>query len=199
MNHKTIRHLTKVAVAIYAATLCSCASDPMYTLNIGKIHDVNYPPDKIVGNWTSMNVEEFTYNGVASEEKSYYDIKPNGRGHLRLVAANPSSGMSISAEAEFSWKYLGANRWVITLPPSSGYRVTSSNNMQLGPRDSASMTVRYLDGNLYEVAGSGDVSASGYAEVDPRKVWVPTDEEHVPAMVQRLRGGLQIPVESFER
>ena len=128
-----------------------------------------------------MVMAEVTSNTAVSEDKSYYDIKPNGKGHVRQIGANPSSGISITMDADFSWKYLGANRWVVTLPPLSEYRVTSANNINLGSRPSYSMTVRYFDGNLYEVA------ASEIAAGETRKVWVPADAEHVGAMAQRLR------------
>jgi hypothetical protein len=174
MKTKTVIYLSRVIVTIFAATLCSCAvPDPMWSANAGRIQDINYPSTQIVGTWATMVISEVTTNTEAPEVKVYYDIKPGGRGHLRQASTNRATGGSMSLEADFTWKYLGSNNWVIVLPPSTDYRITSSNNAQMGYRASVSMNVRYWNGNLYVMPG--------------QQVWVPADADHVAAMAQRMR------------
>jgi hypothetical protein len=58
--------------------------------------------------------------------------------------------------------------------------------MHLGSRPGYSVTVRYFDGNLYEVAKTGPA-------VDELKtVWVPADQAHASAMAARLRSQPQV-------
>jgi hypothetical protein len=179
MRNVSFEQLSRLVVAVFATALCSCAvPDPMWSANAGSIQDVNYPSTKIVGTWATMVMSEVTTNTAAPEVKVYYEIRPGGRGHLRQVSTNRATGAGMTLEADFTWKYLGSNKWLITLPPSTEYKITSSNNSQIGYRDSVTMNARYWNGNLYVMPG--------------QQVWVPADAEHVAAMAQRMRGQPQL-------
>jgi hypothetical protein len=125
-----------------------------------------------------MNMASVTTNTTPSEQKIYYEIGPNGMGRVRQHTTNPESGLYITIEADFRWKYLGANRWLIMLPPSTAYRVLDANQFSMGYRPAVTFTVRYYDDNLYE-------------EGIPL-VLVPADPAHVAALSQRLRSQPQL-------
>lgn len=145
----------------------------MYSQNAAKIQSVDFPRDKIVGTWASMGMNAFVSPDVAMESKIYYEIRPNGAGTLRQADMNRANGHSISIEAEFTWRYLGKNSWMIRLPASTEYRVIANNQMNMGYRGPITFTVRYFNGNIYMPQG--------------KEVWVPADREHVSELANRFR------------
>lgn len=160
--------------AICALLLCSCAAtDPKFVMNAPKIPDVNYPPDTILGTWADMFISPIQGPSTVSEGKIYYEIRPNGKGGVRQFTKNARTGHSISLEADIKWKYFGNNKWEIYLPPSSEYRVTSEDGMEMGKRGAVTIYASFYDDELYVLP--------------TRHVWVRADAERVADLSRRLR------------
>ncbi len=151
----------------------SCVTpDPMYVQNAGRIRDTDYSKDQITGTWATMFVSQVQTLTRNRENKSYYDLQSGGEGRARQVDRNLITGSHISMDAPIRWVYLGQNRWRISIPGSSAWRVTSSNNMTKGECPPFEIVVRYLDGRLYTNSG---------------RVWVKAEPGEVSRMAQRLR------------
>jgi hypothetical protein len=147
--------------------------DPMFSENVGMIQDTNYPSSKIVGTWATFGASPVQTETVNNEVKIYFDINSNGSGRIRQCSKNLATGHDMSLEANFRWKYLGANRWDIMLPSSNEYKTTDSNLMTKGNIGARTVHVRYYQGNLYEMTGGG--------------VWVPANRENISEMANRRR------------
>ena len=153
--------------------ITSCVMpDPLYMQNVGRISDIEYPPEKIIGTWAAMSVSPFQTLTQDMESKTYYDLRSGGGGRARQADRNNITGSYISMEASIRWAYLGQNRWKISIPGSSAWRVTSSKNMTKGECAPFGHVVRYLDGRLY---------------TDKGRVWVKAQPGEVSRMAQRLR------------
>ena len=169
-----VHFLLRVSPVAVALLLCSCRTpDPKYSANVSRIPDINYSPDKIVGTWADVYISLVQSQTVGSEGKVYYEFRPGGRGLMRQASRNTTTGASLSIEGDFTWKYLGANRWVLNMPPSSEYRVTSSNNLVMGYRPAVAIYVRYFENELYVTPGGS--------------VWVRATRERVTELARRVR------------
>ena len=168
------KNLLYSGILLVALLLCSCTTpDPRFVENASKIEDISYPPGKIVGTWAAVYISVVQAQNVDSEGKVYYQIRPGGKGLMRQASKNTSTGESLSLEGDFTWKYLGANRWMINMPPSSEYRITSTSHMSMGYRPAVTFYVRYYNDELYITPGSN--------------VWVRADREHVEELARRVR------------
>ncbi len=168
------QHAAIAAIIILSGSLPSCVMpDPMFTQNAGMIQDINYPSSKIVGTWASVQVAAIQTDTVKMEDKTYYEFFSNGRGKTRQSSKNRATGSSISMEANFRWKYQGANTWKIMLPASSEYRVIDNQNMAMGNVAAREGQLRYYQGNLYEM--------------DTRQIWVRATAENIANLAKRHR------------
>jgi len=171
---KTTRHAAIAATMILSGLLPSCIMpDPMFSENAGMIQDINYPSSKVVGTWVSFNASPFQTETDVKEDKSYYDLWPNGRGRIRQSSKNLATGHSIAMEANLRWEYLGSNRWNVMLPPSSAYKVTDRNQMTMGSIGARVSQVRYYQGNLYDM--------------DVGDVWVSATKGNISELTKRRR------------
>lgn len=170
----TQQHAAIAAIIILSGMMPSCMMpDPMFSENVGMIQDINYPPSKIVGTWASFDNSPLQPDELKTENKTYYEIYPKGRGKTVQSSKSLATGNSIAMEANFKWEYLGANTWKIKLPPSSEYRITDSRSMTMGSIGARECQVRYYEGNLYQMKGG--------------QVWVPATARNISELAKRRR------------
>ena len=169
--------MSKAVVILLPILLCSCVAlapnDPKYAANRERIQPINYPQNTIVGTWTSMDVVPIQMSDFYMDIKVSYEFLPGGTGTLIQTTQNRANGTSLDIEADCKWRYVGPNRWMIMLPPSSEYRVLASKGMSMGTRGAVNSFASYLEDELY---------------VEPeREVWVRSDQARVSELARRLR------------
>lgn len=180
MTYKPASLISALAVLGTALTLTSCTvQDPLFAADSGRIADIAYPANQIVGLWVSVDYNT-VQDSTHADTKSYYDIRPNGQGGVRQSSFYRATGHSLSLEANFHWQYLGRNRWIISLPGSSSYKVTENNgHLTTGHSDPGQLTARYYNDKLY-LSASKDGFSIGI-------VWVRGTAENVAASIHRAR------------
>lgn len=169
--------MLRIVLIVYCSILTGCVTpDPLFLQNAAKVQDVEYSPNKVVGVWTQMYVSPVQSKTFALERKLYFDLAPGGRGRMREVVMNRSTGGKLVGEQSISWKYSGLNRWKVNIPPSSGMEVTEKRNINLEFSRSdpgALVEYRYYGGNLYDFKN--------------RIVLVPADGKNVSQLADRMR------------
>lgn len=180
MNLKTNNLIVqKLAFIALVVLLSSCAiQEQLYTSGSSGIPDTNYPAEKIVGTWVTVNPNK-TGDPGKEDSKIYYDFMPNSRGKTRQFSMYKSSGHSISLEANFSWEYLGSNRWRISLPGVAGYKVIENHGVTVGAIKPRTLIARYHDDKLF-VTGN----ALGF---QVGMVWVRATRENILESLHRAR------------
>ena len=180
---KTHSTLLAIVVAGMACLLASCGHpDPLYFQNARYIKDCEYPKNRIVGSWATLQTPVVSSDRVHIEDKSYFQLRSGGTGQVRQFSKNYRSGSTIELEANLHWSYLGRNHWRISLPSSDAYRVTNvTGGMSKGYRGPVNHVVRYYDGRLYEPQRA--------------RVWVPLTEREIKALAERMRSQGFITVE----
>ena len=153
-NQSTLLSLFIAACTIMALASCT-VPDPKFLENARNIQAIDYPKNKIVGTWVNVLIANYQTNDESMEYKHYFDIRPNGRGTIRLVGINKLTGGHLSAEGEFTWGYLGMNKWKISLPGTAEYRTTDSHLMSRDTRTNhpgRDHFVSYYNDELYDFA-----------------------------------------------
>lgn len=180
MNRKTINIIApKLIFIAFAMLLFSCAvQEQLYTSGSSGIPDTNYPADKIAGVWVTVNPNK-TGDPGKDDTKIYYEFMPNNRGKTRQFSTFKANGHSISLEANFSWEYLGSNRWRISLPGITGYKVIENHGVNVGGIKPRTMIARYHEDTLF-VTGN----ALGF---QVGMVWVRATRENILASLHRAR------------
>ena len=120
-----------------------------------------------------MDVVPIQMSDFYMDNKVSYEFFPDGTGTLIQTTQNRANRTSLDIEADCKWRYVGPNRWMILLPPSSAYRVLASKGLVMGTRGPVNCFASYFEDELY---------------VEPtRQVWVRTDEARVWELARRLR------------
>jgi hypothetical protein len=88
--------------------------DPAFEAAKHSIPDTDYPAAQIVGEW--MNVQADTAR--TWEVKTYIQLSRGGKGLSRMVAFEHAI-KSAEKTQDLRWKYLGENRWSVTVLPGS--------------------------------------------------------------------------------
>lgn len=159
--------------------LNSCAvEEARYTSTKGDISSTNYSPEKILGLWVTVNPNR-TGDPAKDDTKIYYDIMQGNRGRTRQFSMYKATGHSISLEANFTWEYLGNNRWKISLPGIAGYKVIENHGVNVGDIKPRTLIARYHDDKLY-VTGN----ALGF---QVGMVWVRATRENISDSLRRAR------------
>lgn len=187
MRTKSHLFVLNLSTILIAALLASCATpDPKFLANARNVTDTNYPSDKILGTWAHISVRPVETAYEAIETKVYFDFRRNGRGTVREAVRNKANGGSLSAEAGFTWAYLGNNRWKFTTPGTAAYRVTDSHLLTMNRsanKPPSDHIVRYYNGYLYDFGA--------------QRVLVRATAENVSNLANRMRG--VTPVLSTDR
>ena len=79
----------------------------------------------------------------------YFIISSNGHAAIRQSIANKADGGHLCMEANTRWEYMGKNKWKITMPASSDYRITDSKGLTPNSWNATVETLRYYNGELY--------------------------------------------------
>lgn len=157
--------------------LVSCAvPDPEFLANARNIQDIEYPKNKIVGTWVHVSIANYRTNNESMEHKHYFEIRPNGRGTTRQVAINKLTGGHLSSQGEFTWGYLGKNKWRISLPGTAEYRTTDSHLMSRDTRTNypgRDHFVSYYNDELYDF--------------EAKRILVRATAENVAQLAERMR------------
>lgn len=159
--------------------LSSCAvEEARHTLNRQNVGNIDYTPDKIVGLWVTVSPNK-TGNPSEDDTKIYYDIKPGNRGRTRQFSMYKATGHHISMEAQFSWKYLGQNRWQISLPGIEGYKITENKGVNVGTIAPRMLIASY---HSDELMVSGSING-----INVGMVWVRANEQNIKESLRRAR------------
>ena len=167
---KSLRAFPVVALATLASSLCSCVTmDPAFFRDIGKIQDVDYPADKIAGNWLQVAYSPIPLQpGFGQESKTYLNLKPDGTGFCRHINILPPvyaefpdvvvGPMDVMAEFEFplTWRHSGINKWQVTYDGSRLRTISGPAGATLNLAVLAKPSVmRFHNGRLFDTAHPG--------------------------------------------
>jgi hypothetical protein len=150
---KTVFCVYWCVIALVASVLLSsCVIDPLYTQNAPKLADVDYPPNKVVGEWVKVWVSGIQTSADVEEAKTYYTFFPGGKGHVRQFRFNRLDDSEISIEAAFRWEYIGPNRWMVFTPASSEYRQTDGQGLKMYRWGPQKRVIRFYNGHFYDIS-----------------------------------------------
>lgn len=147
--------LVQVTFFLAASLLTSCViPDPVYRQNYSKIQDVDYPADKIAGDWMQVGKHTQNFGGDLAqvEDQLYFSLRANGKGLMnRVHKVSGESDASIS-ERHCTWSYLGHNKWQIVIHNNTARVVQVPKGYTMNPDRKAPpevFMVRYFEGRLY--------------------------------------------------
>jgi hypothetical protein len=147
-----MKHIVPVLPTLICAallTLNSCQTritpDPIYTRNYAAIQDIEYPANKIVGQWGRFGGNSFT------DSRVYLLIRPDGSGTDQVWEQNENDVKPIVFELEFTWRYDGKNRWTAHYPTQAAKLVSLGPGRTSSTRMSERVSkLRFHEGRLYE-------------------------------------------------
>ena len=145
----------RVTLFLTVSVLTSCVTpDPVYTQNYSKIQDVDYPVEKIAGDWMQIGKHTQTFGGDLAqvEDQIYLSLGENGKGLMNRVHKVNGVSEAMISERKCTWNYLGHNKWRIVIRNETARVVQLPKGYTMNPDRTAPpevWVVRYFEGRLY--------------------------------------------------